>query len=174
MDGNSYLGKLRAKVGGAIAFDMPTEAQWEFASRGGNFTDPLYTGKPYGISSLKEIGWCMENSTNTASARVCFPSAVGRKPPNAYGLYDTLGNINEWCLDWSNGGDHTWTSKTEPEVDPEGIPKASATFNGGNGMHIIKGGSFGESRIIMHSGYRSKKYADREGANGLRVCCPVD
>ena len=175
VDGNSYLGKLRAKVGGAIAFDMPTEAQWEFASRGGNFTDPLYNGKSYGQSNLKDIGWCQDNSPTEESGTVCIPHVVGGKPPNAYGLYDTLGNINEWCLDWSNGGDHTWTSKTEPEVDPEGIPKASATFSaGGVGMHIVKGGSYAETRTIMHSGYRSKKYASNEGATGLRVCCPAD
>ena len=165
----TYMAALRAKTGGTIAFDLPTEAQWEFACRGGNYIPPLYSGKAYGMNSLKELGWCSDN----AESKIYV---VGKKPPNAYGLYDMYGNVQEWCLDWSNAGDYAWTSKTEPEVDPQGIPFPSITLtSGGNGNHIVRGGAYSLSRTVMHSAFRAKyDSSDTGSALGFRVCCPAN
>jgi formylglycine-generating enzyme required for sulfatase activity len=69
-----------AGVGGRL----PTEAEWEYAARGGK------SGAYYG--PVSSIAWFNENSNGT-------PHAVGTKEPNAYGLYDMLGNVSEWVLD---------------------------------------------------------------------------
>lgn len=63
---------------------LPTEAEWERGARGGT------EGFRYG--SLQDVAWIVENSG-------LKPHPVGQKKPNAYGLYDTLGNVSEWCLD---------------------------------------------------------------------------
>jgi len=68
----------------AMGGRLPTEAEWEYAARGGN-SQPYY-----GV--ISEIAWYAGNSGNS-------PHAVGKKQPNAFGLYDMLGNVSEWVLD---------------------------------------------------------------------------
>ena len=68
----------------AMGGRLPTEAEWEYSARGGN-SQPYY-----GV--ISEIAWYVDNSGNA-------PHAVGKKQPNAFGLYDMLGNVSEWVLD---------------------------------------------------------------------------
>lgn len=172
VDDGSYLDLLRKKCGGTILFDLPTEAQWEFACRGGNYGAPLYSGKGYGMNSLKELGWCLDNSEVNGTRQ---PHVVGRKYPNAYGLYDMVGNMNEWCLDWSDDGDYAWTSKTEPEVNPAGLPFSSISLDStGNGKHIVRGAAYGQTRTYLHSAYRSSVIGSSTGNVSIRVVCPAE
>jgi hypothetical protein len=69
-------------------YRLPTEAEWEFAARGGGIT-----ARHYGISDalLPQYAWFNSNSAGKLHA-------VGLRMPNAYGLFDTLGNANEWCI----------------------------------------------------------------------------
>ena len=102
----SYLDLLRTKTG--IDFDLPSEAQWEFAGRAGAQAGcetwkngSLCDGSPLTDANLKTLGRYSENLTDnidgTGGAKTAF---VGSYRPNAWGLYDFYGNVIEWCLDW--------------------------------------------------------------------------
>ena len=91
-------------------FDLPTEAQWEYACRAGTTTS-LNSGKnitsEYGrCSNLDEVGWYHENSEMNT-----YP--VGLKKPNVWGIYDMHSNVWEWCSDWY--GEYPSGISTDPE-----------------------------------------------------------
>ena len=81
-DCQSFCLKLSQKLGRQVK--LPTEAQWEYACRAGTTGD--YAG------NLDEMAWYEKNSGSTTHA-------VGQKKPNAWGLYDMHGNVEEWCSD---------------------------------------------------------------------------
>lgn len=97
VDLNSFIGRLRARTG--LIFDLPTEAQWEYACRAGTTT--AYS---YGDVVNGEYMWYSGNSGGIRE--------VGIKLPNQWGLYDMHGNAWEWCLDWC--------SELTSGFDPEG------------------------------------------------------
>ena len=83
-----FIAKLNELTG--RRFRIPSEAEWEFAARGGNKTH----GYPYaGSDSIDEVAWCGENSDY-------MTHPVGKKKPNELGLYDMTGNVRELCNDY--------------------------------------------------------------------------
>ena len=100
----SFLGVLRAKTG--LAFDLPTEAQWEYACRAGTGT-AFNNGKPLtGLTSCANLAAVGRYSSNQSDGKGGYTSRhtkVGSYAPNAWGLYDMHGNVWEWCLDWWGG-----------------------------------------------------------------------
>jgi formylglycine-generating enzyme required for sulfatase activity len=92
----------RLSVLTGINFTLPTEAQWEFAARGGNLSHGyLYSGS----NNLDEVAWYAGNSNNVLHE-------VATKTPNELGIYDMCGNIAEWCLD------DIYDYTTEAQVNP--------------------------------------------------------
>ena len=86
----------------ATGYRLPTEAQWEYAAKGGN------TGEKYtyaGSDDLNIVAWYFDNSDNTSHV-------VGTKAPNGLGLHDMNGNVREWCWDWY--GYKSYTSEANP------------------------------------------------------------
>jgi formylglycine-generating enzyme required for sulfatase activity len=100
----------------AVGGRLPTEAEWEYAARG---------GKPcayYGV--VAEIAWYAGNSGDA-------PHAVGKKKPNAYGLYDVLGNVREWVLDRYFNKYDVAAPATGDAVEQPLAPNASTVARGG-------------------------------------------
>ncbi len=105
-------------------YRLPTEAEWEYASKGGNRPDKtVYSGS----NDLDLVGWDDENSGSRTRA-------VGKKQANALGLYDMSGNVWEWCWDWYD------SYKTNPEMDYRGADRGSLrVFRGGSWYPVVFG-----------------------------------
>lgn len=116
-DCQDFIEKLNNLTG--ESFSLPTEAQWEFAARGGNSSNGY---KYSGSDVIDSVAWCSENSDKTTHP-------VGIKVHNELGIYDMSGNVWEWCSDYS--GDYTNAEKT----DPIGPSKSSTRVNRGGSWY---------------------------------------
>ena len=115
----TFITKLNELTGETFA--LPTEAQWEFAARGGNASKGyLYSGS----NSIGDVAWCNSNSSLTTHP-------VKSKSPNELGLYDMSGNVYEWCSDWY--GTYSSSSQTNPVGPSTGTDR------------VVRGGSEGWS-----------------------------
>ena len=95
-------------------FRLPTEAEWEYAARGGIYHEEGYIYA--GSDKLKEVGWYVDNSENQTHD-------VGMKYPNPLGLYDMSGNVDEWCTDWYDAEYYTKSPKKDPKGPENGVSR---------------------------------------------------
>ena len=107
-----FLGKLNQLQFTGGRFDLPTEAQWEYAARAGN------TGDDDGNLGAK--AWFGDNSDSKTHP-------VGQKQANAWGLHDMQGNVWEWCADWN--ADYSTSAATDPTGPASGSYRV---FRGGS------------------------------------------
>ena len=134
VDATSFMGKLQTKTG--LVFDLPTEAQWEYACRAGT-TTALNSGKDLTSylqdPAMDEVGRYEYNNGDKTDPNY-GTEKVGSYLPNVWGLYAMHGNVSEWCLDWHA----LYTTSTAAETDPIG-PTLSDWANAGR---VLRGGNF--------------------------------
>ena len=134
-------------------YNLPTEAQWEYACRAGT-TTALNNGKNLSNKAqcpeMDEVGWYAYNGDQT--------HPVGQKPANAWGLYDMHGNAWEWCLDWYDSGYYAISPKTDPMGPDTGSQR------------IHRGGSWYDGAESCRSANRAHIAPGYQGATlGFRV-----
>lgn len=138
VDSSSLIGKIRSKTG--MSFDVPTEAQWEYACRAGTTTS--YNNGSSSTGNLSQIAYYKD----VWNSSIDFPAVVGKRTPNAWGLYDMHGNASEWVLDWYG------TIDTSEASDPQGPSTGS--------KRICRGGLYSSAASACTSNSRSSVAVD--------------
>ena len=154
VDASSFLGKLRART--SVVFDLPTEAQWEYACRAGTTT--TYS---YGDVANGDYMWYAENASSQTHD-------VGTKKANPWGFYDLHGNVWEKCLDWRGDvRDLTYGS------DPKGISSGEKRVLRGGGYANDKTGCTSSNRGVAPVEYAWQTHGFRLVANSSPVVSGV-
>jgi len=137
-DAVAFCDWLSKKTG--TTYRLPTEAEWEYAARGGRKAGRQY--KYAGSDDIGAVAWYDDNSGDKTQA-------VGRKKPNDLGLYDMSGNVWEWCADWY--GDYEDTGK--PQVNPRGPEQGD--------YRVLRGGGWGgyaRGCLVSHRDFGTPGY----------------
>ena len=133
-DVQHIIEKLNQKTG--YHYRLPTEAEWEYAARGGNISK----GYTYsGSNDITTVGWFKDNSGYKTQP-------VGQKQGNELGIYDMTGNVSEWCQDWYGV---TYYSSS-PQQDPLGLSIGS--------RHVCRGGAWLNEASYCSVYFRNKAY----------------
>ena len=146
-DCQKFIEKLNSFTG--KKFRLPTEAEWEYAARGGNKSK----GYQYsGSNNLDDVAWYRKNSGGI----VTHP--VKTKQPNELGIYDMSGNVMEWCQDWYGLSYYSVSDTNNPQGPSSGL------------FRVFRGGCWSGDASGCRSAYR-RGYApyDRDSDLGLRL-----
>lgn len=144
-DAIAFCEQLSARTG--KTFTLPTEAQWEYAARGGHKASetPTYLA---GGNDSNAVAWYTMNSSE--------PNDVGTLAANELGLYDMSGNVWEWCLDWLGA------YKANAVTDPQGPSTGTS--------RVFRGGSWSVWAVYCHVTFRgSQNPNNKYGDLGFRV-----
>ena len=127
-DIHEFIRKLNEQTGNL--YRLPTEAEWEFAARGGNKSKGFrYSGS----DSIADVAWYEDNSEDKTHP-------VGIKVPNELGIYDMSGNVWEWCNDWF--GDYP----ASPQINPKGPDTGS--------IRVLRGGGWSSRARVCRVAHR--------------------
>ena len=145
-DCQTFVAELNELTG--KTFRLPTEAEWEYAARGGNKSQGY---KYAGSNDINEVAWYWDGISTTSTIQ-----PVATKAPNELGIYDMSGNVYEWCQD-------SWGSYTSgAQTNPTGPTSGS--------LRVDRGGSYGHDGVrcrVSHRNYYHQTLKD--GHLGLRL-----
>jgi len=141
-DAREFITKLNALTD--KKFRLPTEAEWEFAARGGNKSKGY---KYSGSNDIDEVAWYSENHGIERYGSQGSTHPVGTKKSNELGIYDMSGNVYEWCLDWYDKSYYEHSSLNNPKGPSSGS------------RHIVRGGSWRYGRLDCRTTYRGGQSA---------------
>ena len=151
-DVQTFIAKLNEMTG--KNYRLPTEAEWEFAARGGNQSKGY---KYSGSDNIDDVAWYGASSGGNSGNNT---HSVGIKQSNELGIYDMSGNVYEWCSDWYG------VYSDETQTDPQG-PAVSS-------KRVARGGSFAYGTMYCRVAYRHPIDSSISGRNlGFRVVLPL-
>lgn len=139
-------------------YRLPTEAEWEYACRAGTTTH-FHTGDTLPSAFQKNVGesWYPDEGRSRGAEEI-VPLHVGKTPPNAWGIYDMHGNVEEWCQDWYG------PYEAHPQTDPSG--RESGLYR------VTRGGSHSTLLCYLRSANRMGAVPeDKHWYIGFRVVC---
>lgn len=176
IDKNTVCGRMRGLTG-CSGWDLPTEAQWEFACRAGTTTTfhngQNFTSNNAGIldywnktNHLEAVDIAWFNYSCELAGKPNTAQPVGLKRPNAWGLYDMSGNVWEWCRDWCRADNQAGVLANDA-IEPVG------EMSGSN--RTLRGGAFDNDCYYMRSAARYNGLAPNKFAKdaGFRLVCPT-
>ncbi len=170
-DVQSFLKKLNARTGGK--YRLPTEAEWEYAARGGKSGGYRYSGSNSVDSvppkeEMSAIGLYKYSGSNSADKVAWYDGSgsqnVGQKGANELGLYDMSGNVWEWCSDWY--GDEYYSNS--PSSNPSGPSSGTYRMLRGGSWHDLYWGA-GTCRVSSRNLHAPE---DRNSSSGFRLVSP--
>ena len=142
-DVQTFIARLNSLTG--HTFRMPTEAEWEYAARGGSKSKGyLYSGG----NTLDNVGWYCDNSGNTTHP-------VAQKAANELDLYDMSGNVWEWCSDWFGSySSSSQTNPTGPSTDSSHVIRGGGWDDFAMGWRVVNRGGSTPSNRSNYGGVR--------------------
>ena len=143
-DCQTFITKLNELTG--MNFRLPTEAEWEYAARGGQKSGgTMFSGS----ATITDVAWCVLNASSKTHP-------VASLAPNELGIYDMTGNVNEWCNDWYGRYD------SSAQTNPTGPASGSAK--------VYRGGSWEDGARLCRNTYRySREVTYKVSSVGFRL-----
>ncbi len=153
-DAHSFIAAVNTHTG--KTFRLPSEAQWEYACRA-NTTERFYWGANSDGTAIADYAWYWGNC---AEALLQYGHVVGQKLPNAFGLYDMVGNVGEWCEDDFH------SRYTDAPTDGQAWVDSPRS-----GFVVMRGGAFFQEPGYCRSAYRTYNLPATASSDiGIRLC----